>query len=183
MSLEFLLSTHEYHLDGKPIPSVTQIIGAWDDPNPYWTPRGRDRGTAVHSAVQYLIQGDLDEDSVDPQWAGYLKAFKDFQATVNPEFLAVEEMIFNRQFWYAGRVDMRCKVFGKEALVDLKTGDSATVGLQLSAYGMCYPGRPMPTFALKLMPNGDYRFRKAGGLSDRLKFAAMAGAYNGRVSA
>lgn len=171
---------HAYELDGRPIPSVTQIIGA-EYSNPYWTPRGRDRGTAVHSAVQYLIQGDLDEESIDPQWAGYLQAFKAWQGLVNPIIREVEKRVYNRKLNYAGTVDLVVEVHGKRALIDLKTGDSTTVGIQLSAYQMCFEGAPT-LYALKLCGDGNFRFRQVGGLHERVKFAALCGDYHRRMS-
>jgi hypothetical protein len=38
----------------------------------------RARGYAVHRAIHYLVEGDLDEESIDPSIAGYVAAFRDW---------------------------------------------------------------------------------------------------------
>jgi hypothetical protein len=133
---------HIYYCDGKPVPSVTQILtdskvsdyGAMDK-------KFRDyailRGRMVHKATELFDTDTLDEASVDPQIAGYFKAYKKFREDLPWVPVCIEKVVYNPKLKYAGTLD---RVFsipdGREVLLDIKTGESVPtwLDLQLSAY-------------------------------------------------
>lgn len=150
--------SHIYKLDGRIIPSVTQILKAegfidGDFHNTVAT----DRGTKVHQAIQYFTEGDLDESSVDEEIAGYLEAWKSFLAAkvFTPEWA-------ERRFWshngYAGTLDQFGTFAGGAALIDIKTGPwQPWHDLQLAAYATLLPAPPVHTRILQLSRDGKFK--------------------------
>jgi hypothetical protein len=75
--------------------------------------------------------------------------------------LVIEEAIFSKKFRYAGKPDIICRVNGKVAVIDIKTGDYiATAHWQTAAYLKMYneyadiPGIEATERYLLLMPEG-----------------------------
>lgn len=69
---EFDPVAHRYTLDGRVLPSVTQILRGLDDFSHVPArvlERARDRGTRVHSACNLDVLGTLDEATVDDEVA------------------------------------------------------------------------------------------------------------------
>ena len=80
--------THRYFLDGERLPSVTQILQASGlidfskIPGPILL-GAKARGTAVHKALHYYNEGDLDVEAfcLDfPEYAPYVQAWLTFRA-------------------------------------------------------------------------------------------------------
>src|SRR5689334_10950685 len=76
---------HTYSVDGRRLPSVTQILQAVGMAEiPVGIPSDRlaykrSVGIAVHAAILFMLDDDLDLISVDPAIAGYLTAFDRFR--------------------------------------------------------------------------------------------------------
>lgn len=165
MSLTFDAATHTYLLDGKPIPSVTRLIA---DPSFVCDPWYLERGTAVHKAIELLVQGDLDEGALDPRLLPYLEGFKAFMADVKPQIIASERRVFSRRYWYAGTVDLVVHVGTQEWVVDVKTGSVPPwADMQLEAYRQAIfemdCTKPNGCRTLLLPGQGAYKLRTAGG--------------------
>jgi hypothetical protein len=112
-------ATHTY---SNNLPSVTQIlksVGLID--TAFYTEEGRARGSAVHLACEYFDQGDLDEDSLDPQIAGYLQGYKDWVAHYGREFTWIELPMQDKTGIYVGTSD-RILDRRPRQLWDIKTG-------------------------------------------------------------
>jgi hypothetical protein len=80
---EFDSKTHQYIVDGCPVPSVTQVLKAAGLIDYAGIPQAvldyaAERGTAVHLATQLYDENDLDRDSLDPLIAPYLSAWINF---------------------------------------------------------------------------------------------------------
>lgn len=87
--LEFDELTHRYTLAGERLPSVTQILQASGlidfskIPGPILL-GAKARGTAVHKALHYYNEGDLDVEefcAMFPEYAPYVEAWIQFRAT------------------------------------------------------------------------------------------------------
>lgn len=80
-NVEFEPEGHVYTYKGQNWPSITQILQAegFIDTSFYdeWS---RDKGSMVHKTIQFHLEGDLDEESLDPVIVPYLDAFKQFMA-------------------------------------------------------------------------------------------------------
>ena len=123
-----------------------------------------DRGKYVHE-VSTLIDDyeDLNLEAVPDDWKGYVSAYLSFSKTVRPVFAATEHLVWHPGFWYAGTLD-RVMVVDRERLVmDLKTGSSDDVDVQLAAYAYAwnywYPESLVSIergACLKLNKNGSY---------------------------
>ena len=66
---------HEYRAGGRQLFGVTTVLkraGIVDDE--WWNEQARDRGSKVHDAIQFLDEGCLDWDKLDPALVGYVQA-------------------------------------------------------------------------------------------------------------
>jgi hypothetical protein len=97
-ALVFDEATHTYTLDGERLPSVTQILqraGAIDFSHipPTILEAARERGTAVHKAVHYFNENDLDVDVFRvafPDYWPYVSAWIKFLDTSGFRFATVD---------------------------------------------------------------------------------------------
>jgi len=105
-AVEFNSEKHQYKASGILLPSVTEILkGAGLIDATFYTEESKVRGSYVHKACEYYDQGDLDEDSLDPQIAGYLQAYKKWKATFGYEFTWIEMPMQDKTGVYAGTSD------------------------------------------------------------------------------
>jgi len=133
------------------LPRVTTILkdaGLVD--TSFFTDEARDKGSALHLALQFLDQHDLDWDSLDPVLLPRVRQYQRFLDEVRPEILAIEEEVVNEPLQYAGRLDRRVKIAGKELVLDLKTGGCAPFHqVQLAGYAGTFQ-RPLARTCLHL---------------------------------
>lgn len=165
-SLEFDAATHTYTLDGRRLPSVTQVIKAVI---PYHLPSAtewhRQRGTALHAATHLLDEGALDWSTVDPAISGRLAAYQKFRqhfvGDLNIE--ASEKPIMHPTYRYAGCLDKVFFIPGMGLiLADLKSTIDPTVQIQLGGYACAWNANEKVmkirrAFALELHDDETYR--------------------------
>lgn len=159
MSLHFDEGTHTYILNGRVLPSVTQVLertGIVD--YSFIPPRTRqmalERGSAVHASIALDLEGDLDEASVEPLM-GYVEAARavrhDLGITTPDTF---EERRHCPRYLYAGTVDL---IFA-DILLDWKTNSAEWwVRLQTAAYAGMFGGGKFRRIAAELHADGTYR--------------------------
>jgi len=192
VALIFNQDRHEYSDDGIIMPSVTQILvdnGVID--TTWFTEAGKDRGTAVHLALKYMDQGDLDADTVDEDLHGYLYAYEKFKRETRfasyPE--GIEQPLADSQRRVAGTPDRVGAMFGNRAIIDFKTGClEPWVALQLAGYEdlVRLGDSPFLTpeeygierYALQLKKDGKYKLRQFADSNDAYIFKAMTGIYH-----
>ena len=150
-----------YHIDGRGVPSVTEIIqemlGGWF-PNDQWY---LDRGTAVHACMEMICTNK--DFSYAPELEGYVQAGRNFMQDVMPEILDTETEVKSVVYQYGGRYDARLKLNGRVCLVDWKTNafDLERVTLQLAGYAIAY-GTNAPTVGSRLLSTMTGHIRQAG---------------------
>ena len=156
---------HTYYLDGRVIPGITEIRTALGIGYPHTTtdPVHRERGKAVHRAIELYDNGDLDESSVDPAVAPYLKAYIQFREDTGFEPVHSELMLASERDWYAGTLDKvgRLPSLGL-GIVEIKSTESVdmkALKAQLSAqsrlWNMNFPRRPIRwKYGLRLRREG-----------------------------
>ena len=163
--LEFNASIHRYRLDGRILPSVTQVLKGVGMIDFSMIPQvvlqeAASRGTAVHRALHYLDDGDLDEASVEPELTPYIQAYRDFCAQSGFTVALVEHRVYHPTFMYAGTLDRTGGFPDKSlAVLDVKTGMPFPAhGLQLAAYAAClkHP-RMYRRISLYLNEDGGYK--------------------------
>lgn len=167
-----------YTIDGRPVPSVTEIIR---EIIPGWMPDEwyLDRGTAVHACAALIAKGkDFD---ADPQIAGYVAATRKWFADMKPEVIAVELKVESAAFQYCGRLDLLASIGGKRVVVDWKSGPVNTTWLQLAGYSAALPRELTPTnYGMEVVLHDDGTY-KASPLLDlkraRNEFLAMRTVY------
>ena len=138
-TLHFDEKLHRYTVDGKIIPSVTQIISAvglyeFDFVSKETLMAAAERGRIVHTCIEWYELGILDEASIDPELYGYFQAYLDAKARkLIPERPSmIERRVYSEKYQYAGTLD---QMFGDRWIHDHKTGSESPVhGLQLSGY-------------------------------------------------
>lgn len=160
MELKFKAEEHVYLLDGKPIPSVTQILGQYVEANiggiKYLVETSTgfsmqksmmnekaDFGTAIHDACAIMLSGkELDLDKLHPDLETPMLAFYDFIQEYKVEAHIIEEPMVAKydQVWYAGTPDLICSIYGAKFLIEIKSSPSACsmAGPQTSAYENLY---------------------------------------------
>ena len=174
-AITFDAERHEYRDEaGNLVPSVTQIIRTAGLSDPRWyNDRARLRGTAVHTAIQYLNEGTLDQSSVMPEIDAYVRAYRRFIQQSGFIVQAFELRVYNRAHGYAGTMDLLGSLNNKTTVIDIKTGSVPVwTGLQLAAYAACIHCVHQ-RFALNLTEDSVYRLVR---FDDKSDFAVFAGA-------
>lgn len=156
-------NTFAYSLDGRRVPSVTEILRLAGLVDLSGIPEhrlevARERGKDVHSYVEGLVRGDLDDELVpDPRIAPYIEAWRRFrdETGFGPE--AAEVRVLNRRYGYAGTIDLLGGMSGSAWLLDLKATYAVPpeAALQTAGYRMA-EGTGRRRGVLHLRANGTY---------------------------
>lgn len=170
MSLTFDPAAHAYAWSGRPVPSVTQVIGEANDLSmvPRETlDRKTEIGVALHSALSLYWRDDLDPDSVDPTVRPYLDGIIDWidRAVTMDGFVihGFETPLYSPRFGFAGTPDFWGEYRDGFLVADPKTVAGKIgphVGLQLAAYRQLLveafgeQWRAAHMYALHLDPDG-----------------------------
>lgn len=167
MPLTFDVASHRYALDGRVLPSVTQILGdVFYNPAAEWaTEENRLRGHYVHAAIALDHEGALDEATVDYRLFPYIEAWRTFKREADFRPLAWEQPVYDAQRGYAGTYDVIGQLGDNPlfppVLVDYKSGQPPHyTPLQTAAYARVAKGDRWPTLrraGLWLRPDGTYR--------------------------
>ncbi len=160
---------HEYSIRGVRVPSVSQLASRLQDFGSISAERlefAADRGSKVHLACHLWDQGTLDEDALDPQLHGYVRAWKAFCRDNEPEWdpLWMEVPAYHEVLRFAGTPDRGGIIGGELAVVDIKAVAqlSPVTGVQLAGYKllMSHNGfEPTRRIAVQLRPDGTYARR------------------------
>lgn len=135
--IQFNSEKHQYVVDGKVVPSVSEIMkplteGYYKGIPKYILKNAQKRGTAVHEAIENYILFDV----ISEKYRGYVEQFITF-VHENALYVDRTEMALSNGV-YAGTVDLVLKrLNGKLILVDIKTTNvinESLVKVQLNAY-------------------------------------------------
>ena len=162
--IEFDEAAHTYKVEGRELISVTQVLDECGLVSPFCKGEEyRTRGQAVHMACQFSDEGELDWETVRPEWIGYVQAWEKFKNETGFQVLLSEHKVAHLTYGYAGRLD-RQGIFNakkRDTIVDIKTGAiQPETALQLAAYGEAYlPGKLWDRVAVGLKPDGNYSLK------------------------
>lgn len=189
--LEFSEERHEYRLDGKIVPSVTQVLAplySFDRVPPEVLEHKRQIGHAVHKAVELDIQGELDEASLADAVRPYFDAWRLFRSIVRWEDFQTELRVAHTSNRYAGTVDLILRVGEQWWLIDVKSCAtvSPAVGLQTAAYARAYETtfpecRIGKRFALQLKANSKPCVTEYRDLNDYTVFQSLLNVHHWRA--
>lgn len=139
---------HEYKLNGKVVPSVTQIIKRLGFISDRYTADGATRGTYIAQATELDDSGELDYEALDERLRPYVDAWRKFKAESRFVVAGSEKIVYRDTvpLAYAGRIDRLGKMPPTKAspiedwVIDIKTGDPACWHpLQITGYAVCLP--------------------------------------------
>ena len=170
-------ATHLYAIDGRPVPSDTQVVRAL---LPGWCAAEwyLERGRAVHACCALIAQGR--EFESDPQIAGQVAACRKFFAEVRPVELSVERQVYHAALGYAGTYDLYCLIGDKAVLVDYKSGhDTERTRIQLGGYALAMDPCPV-AYGYEVVLGEDGRYSMSERLdlkAGRREFAALLSAW------
>jgi hypothetical protein len=164
---------HLYLVHGNPVPSVTQVLHSaglsadYSMVSPEVLERKRIIGEYVHKATQYLDEGCLDLETVDPEIQGYLTGYEKFirESSFRPQL--VEHRLVGRinGMLCGGTIDRTGSMAGKLWIIDLKCIERLypAFALQTAGYELLVPKPVVPPFkyeraVLQLRRDGSYKF-------------------------
>lgn len=172
--------SEEYHSytnsNAEELPSVTRILSPISMLEYARVDRdvlnaAAELGRAVHECIEYLIDDDIDEDSLVAEWVPYLEAWKSWRATFNPHFIS-RELRLGCDL-YAGTVDCVCEINGQYIVIDWKTTDQImkSVGPQTAAYELLVRSHlahssMMARAVVQLKENGTFVFKRFDSVQD-----------------
>jgi hypothetical protein len=98
------------------------------------------RGLAVHALLEnYALTGDAPNPNDHPEEVrGYVRGLVDWLLVADPEPIAVERLTCEPDLGYAGRMDLRARVRGRDVVVDLKTNRRGAVYLEAHIQAVGY---------------------------------------------
>lgn len=102
---------------------------------------GRDRGRAVHMAIELFEQGELDETTLHPDVLGPFAAYQAFRRDTDYEPVAFEEPVSHALLRYRGTLDSRGHLDGRSVILDFKCSkqpDLEAATYQLAAYAAAW---------------------------------------------
>lgn len=197
--LELDLESHVYTLDGVRIPGCTQVLAAigatpgFQWLNPQQLEFYRDRGTAVHSCVEFSVRKSLDRRTIDPQVKGYLIGWERAQNDLQIEVLDldgepfVEMPLCHPIYRYGVKPDVVAYVgiYGDSGPVEIKAtsvhcpATGIQLGSQLIAVRHVMPTIGKLRLGLRLLPDEPYYDAKVyTERSDEAVWLSMLNTYN-----
>lgn len=156
---------HEYKVEGIVRPSVTQILrdlGFIDFSKvpPQMLEEARVRGKAVHQAVHYLEEDDLEWSTVDPRIKPYLEAYQLMKDETGFVATRREHIVFDPLYNFAGQLDAfgsMARLGVEEVLADYKSGVPQEAARYQTAGYACAIKKPyVPRCSIHLKANGRY---------------------------
>jgi len=175
--IEFQKEGHIYRVNGKEVPSVTQILNEVGlmDTRWYNRPDYRIKGQIVHELTAMLDKGYLaHEDLADTAYEayrGYIEAWEQYKADFVQKIFEIEKRVCNIHHGYAGTLDRECSedkaINAIHSIIDIKTGQpDKWHGAQLVGYRNCIDEDSMLLKAVYLQDNGRYKVKTYGGAKD-----------------
>lgn len=180
---------HVYSVEGKRVPSVTQILAPLVDYSkvPRETlERARQLGQAVHRMTELYDLDDLDMDCVADELRPYLTAWIRFRAETGFVPETIEKRLHHPALRYAGTSDRTGLISGRRAVVDIKKMLTLgpVVGVQLAAYAELHQKHGTPIedrYGLGLRADGTYRLVPFTDKSDWPVFLSLLTILNWRT--
>ncbi len=177
MKIDFDPAAHAYRLDGRPVPSVTQVLGLledWSAVRPDVLEAAARFGTHVHEAVHLDCRGELDEAALDPAIAPYLAGWRAFLSESGATVIASEVRVAHQTLQYAGTADVIVEWRNVLCLMDIKSGQvPRTWRAQTAAYARAWDNqrrgdRPISSarYCVQLRDDGSYKTHKSSDPSD-----------------
>lgn len=187
--LTFDAPTHTYTLNGRRLPSVTQVLQLVVDYSRVPADvleAARVFGSHVHEACDLFDRGQLDWMSLDPALVPYVEAWRQFCLDSGAIVIASEIRLFHEKLRYAGTADVVLAWNGKIVIPDRKSTAVVppSVGAQTAAYAKAYQamhgGREPERRCIQLNPDATYRVHAKRDAADWSLFLSCLNVHNFR---
>lgn len=191
---------HKYTLNGRVLPSVTQITSPLSDYSMVPTEvleRKKIIGSAVHLACELHDSGGVDESTIHDLCFPYFKAYLKFRADNPCDVVLNEQKVFSERWGFAGTLDRVFKMHesrtgswfkGDLVQIDLKTVATLMLatGPQTAGYALAMPDLGVPRTqvkraALQLKPDGTYTIKPYYSAKDEACFIALLTLHQWRI--
>lgn len=176
MAFTFNAEPHEYRLDGRRLPSVTQVLhGVGIIDTSFFVAGSANHGIHIHRICEWSDKGELDEATLDPHWWPYHEAWKDFRSKFSLEESNIETPLYHAEYGFAGTPDR----YRPDFILDIKSGaPAAWHALQTAAYKIltrCYAAK---RFTVYLSAAGTWKLDEHKDKDDEKVFLAALAVYN-----
>lgn len=178
--------THTYTINGKIVPSVTDILfpitgkGLSQVP-PALLQQKAILGSLVHEYCAEIDYGCFDGEC-EPDVAGYLEGYQAFLRDYKPQWEFIEHPVYSEHLGYAGTLDCAGILDGKFTICDRKTyasmarAQKIALCAQTNGYGIAlneeYSVVPERYMGLLLKKDGGYTVYDAHEIEQSLQFNA-----------
>ncbi len=97
-------------------------------------------GTLVHHWIEKFTTGDQQPVPDDDKACNAIEAFLFWWGTNRVEVRHTEQMLFSKEHWFAGTVDLIATIDGVPSIADYKSSSNIypEMGLQLAAYALAW---------------------------------------------
>ena len=134
---------------------IIRLAGLMDET--WFTEFARDRGIALHRAIELDCHGELDEATIDPSITARFAEWRRFRAEKHFEVLRVENHVEHPNLFYVGRYDLLGMMDARKAIVDIKPRHAPWHAIQTALYvdaisSVDPKGDPIARFSLTLEP-------------------------------
>lgn len=188
--LAFNAESHTYTLDGRALPSVTQVLDPLNELD--GVPRdvlaaATEFGTHVHLACDLHDAGRLDRAALDPALEPYLCAWERFLAEADACVIE-SELRVHHPLGFAGTVDKIIMWRGKHHVLDIKSGTTVprTWRPQTAAYREAVLQQRLACstvrYCVHLRGDGTYVLHKSNDPADWSVFVSALNLYRWRNS-
>jgi hypothetical protein len=118
--------------------------------------RDMSKGNAVHSAIHYALEGDLDESTCSEEELAHVHSAQRFIEREEIKIVRAEYAVGSIEFGYATKIDLYCIWRGKPTVANWKTGPSYRVyAIQSALEALIFsPQRPQ-RLGIHLSADGD----------------------------
>lgn len=104
-------------------PRVTQVISSVLRPNRWMVDEWYlARGRILHTALEYLDCGELDDTTIDPEISGRVQSYLKFKSDTGFTPTLIEKRFHHPAHKYTGKIDRLGELDGRVILVDIKSG-------------------------------------------------------------
>lgn len=168
--LIFYVDEQVYRVGGEIYDRVTDILKSADLYNFSAVPPDKlayacARGRAAHLACQFIDEGNIRRDTIDPAISGHVRAYETFRADMGSRIIIskMEHPFFSTELKLAGRPDRIFLIDGWPYVVDLKctATRSRTTAIQTAGYKLLaqpHYDKDLKRAELHLQKNGRYTF-------------------------
>lgn len=182
MNLEFNAELHEYRINGKRVPSVTEICAPltaieMNKLSPSLIQAAANRGTIVHELTELIDYGTAPEDlEMFPDIAGYITAYQRFLRDYQPKWTRIEYRLGSEADGFAGTLDRMGVIDDRPCIVDIKTASAVSRPTkvswvsQLSGYRRLCGNAALDRYNLRLKPDGKYSLFDAKAIESKYGF-------------